>query len=145
MIHLRTCQRCLSRFWKQSVHCRSLHRSNLKKAFDTVNHEILLDKLNLFISFFLYLITSTIYCGIHNRAGLQLKCVLTDNPPSPGEVDYTNGIYVPYSFRIVVWVLLRPTRTNQWKCCETGPYPRKLESLIVCRCHCKGALSPQLF
>ena len=96
-----------------SIHCRSLHRSNLKKAFDTVNHEIILDKLDLFISFFLYLITSTICRGTHNRAGLQFKCVLTDNPPGPGEVDYTTGVYVPYSFRIVVWVLLRPTRTNQ--------------------------------
>ena len=37
----------------------------------------------------------------------------------------------PYSFGIVMWVLLCPTRTNQWKCCETGPtvfrpYPRRL-------------------
>ena len=55
------------------------------------------------------LITSTIWCGTHNRAGLQFKCVLTDNPPSPGEVGHTTGVYVPYSFRTVVWVLLRPT------------------------------------
>ena len=33
----------------------------------------------------IYLTTSTIWCGRHNRAGLQFKCVLTDNPPSPGE------------------------------------------------------------
>ena len=49
-----------------------------------------------------------------------------------------------------MWVLLLPTRTNQWKCCETGPtgfrpYPRRLESLIICRCHYKVALSSQLF
>ena len=101
-----------------------------------MNHERLQDKLNLFIiSFF---ITSTICCGTHKRAGLQFKCVLTDNPPRPGEVYYTTGVDVSFSFRIVVWVLLCPTRTNQWKCCETGPYPRKIESLTVCRCHCKG-------
>ena len=41
--------------------------------------------------------------------------------PQPVKVDHTTGIYDPYSFRIVMWVLLRPTRTNQWKSCETGP------------------------
>ena len=91
-----------------------------------------------------YLITSTIWCGTHNRVSLQFKCVLADNPLSPGEVGHTTGVYVPYSFRTVVWVLLRPTRTDQWKCCETGPtvfrpYPRRLESLTICRCHCKGS------
>ena len=44
---------------------------------------------------------------------------------------HTSGVYVPYSFRTVVWVLLRPRRTDQWNCCETGPtvfrpYPRRL-------------------
>ena len=72
------------------------------------------------------------------QSGAPIKCVLTDNPPRPGEVYYTTGVDVSFSFRIVVWVLLCPTRTNQWKCCETGPYPRKLERLTVCRCHCKG-------
>ena len=60
------------------------------------------------------------------------------------KVDHNTGVYVPYSFRTVVWVLLRPTRTDQWKCCETGPtvfrpYPRRLESLTICRCHYKGS------
>ena len=41
--------------------------------------------------------------------------------PSPVEVGHTTGVYVPYSFRTVVLVLLRPTWTDQWKCCETGP------------------------
>ena len=67
---------------------------------------------------------------------LQFNCVLADNPPSPGEVGHTTGVYVPYSFQTVVWVLLRPTRTNQRRWCETGPtvfrpYPRRLESLTV--------------
>ena len=57
---------------------------------------------------------------------------------------HTTWVCVHYSFRTVVWVLLRPTRTNQWKCCETGPtvfrpYPKKLESLTICRCYYKGS------
>ena len=63
--------------------------------------------------------------------------------PQPVKVGHTTGVYVPYSFRTVVWVLLRPTRTDQWKCCEMGPtvfrpYPRRLESRTICRCHYKG-------
>ena len=64
--------------------------------------------------------------------------------PQPVKVCHTTGVYDPYSFRIVMWVLLRPTRTDQWKCCETGPkvfypYPRRVESLTICRCHYKGS------
>ena len=49
----------------------------------------------------------------------------------PVEFGHTTEVYVPYSSRTVVWVLLRPTRTDQWKCCETEPtvfrpYPRRL-------------------
>ena len=63
---------------------------------------------------------------------------------NPVKVDHTTGVYKPYSFWIVMWVLLRPTRTNQWKCFETGPtvfrlYPRRLESLTIYRCHYKGS------
>ena len=99
----------------------------------------------LFKIFIYFLITSTIWCGTHNGVGLQFKCVLTDNPPIPGEVVHTTRVFVPYSFRSVVWVLLRPTRTNKWKCCETlptvfCPYLRRLESLTICRCHCKGSI-----
>ena len=70
--------------------------------------------------------------------------------PQPIKVRHTTGVCDPYSFRIVMWVLICPTRTNQWKCCETGPmvfrpYPRRLESLTICRCHYKAALSSQLF
>ena len=62
----------------------------------------------------------------------------------PVKVGHTTGVYDPHSFRIVMWVLLRPTRTNQGKCCETGPtvfrpYPRRLESLTICRCRYKGS------
>ena len=44
--------------------------------------------------------------------------------PQPVKVGHTTGVYVPYSFQTVVWVFLRPTRTDQWKCCETGPTNR---------------------
>ena len=33
--------------------------------------------------FIIYLITSTIWWGTHNRVRLQFKCVLVDNPPPP--------------------------------------------------------------
>ena len=64
--------------------------------------------------------------------------------PQPLKVGHIKEIYEPYSFRIVLWVLLRPKRTNPWKCYETGPtvflpYPRRLESLTICRCHYKGS------
>ena len=38
--------------------------------------------------------------------------------PQPIKVYHTTGVYDPYSFWIVMWVFLHPTRTNQWKCCE---------------------------
>ena len=53
-----------------------------------------------------------LWCGTHNGAGLQFKCVLTDNPPSPGEAGHTTKVYAPYPFQTVAWVLLRPTRTR---------------------------------
>ena len=66
-------------------------------------------------------------------------------PPNPWcewcvKVGHTPRVYVPYSFRTGVWVLLRPTRADKCKCCEkeptvSRPYPRRLESLTVSRCH----------
>ena len=40
----------------------------------------------------------------------------------PTQYHNPTGVYEPYSFRIVMWVILRPTRTNQGKCCEKGTY-----------------------
>ena len=33
--------------------------------------------------------------------------------PQPIKIDHTTGVYDTYSFRIVMWVLLHSTRTNQ--------------------------------
>ena len=54
-----------------------------------------------------------LFTGSHydHKVILILRSVLTDNPPSPGKVGHKTGVYVLYSFRTVVWVLLRPTRT----------------------------------
>ena len=56
----------------------------------------------------------TLFTGSHydHEVIPILRSLLTDNPPSPGKVGPTTGVYVPYSFRTVVWVLLRPTRTR---------------------------------
>ena len=35
--------------------------------------------------------------------------------PQPVKDGHTTRVYVPYSFQTVVWVLLHPTRTDQWK------------------------------
>ena len=107
----------------------------------------LLFPLILFTSLFLYQLFCTQGCpermctnGTHRS---HARC----HPypiAQPLKVGHTIGVYDPYSFRIMMWVLLRPTRTNQWKCYETGPtvfrpYPRRLESLTICRCHYKGS------
>ena len=60
--------------------------------------------------------------------------------PQPVKVENTTSVYDPYSFWIVMLVFLHPTRTNQWKCCETGPmvshpYLRRQESLTIWRSH----------
>ena len=63
------------------------------------------------------------------------------NPPIPGKVGHTTGVYVPiHSFRTVVWFFTSHQEPDKWKCCETGrtvfrPYPRRLESLTVWRCY----------
>ena len=80
--------------------------------------------------------------------GTQVPCEVPSalNPTTRKGWPHHRGLYDPCSFRIVMWVLLRPTRTNHWKCCETGPtvfrpYPRRLESLTICSCHYKGSTS----
>ena len=98
-------------------------------------------------------LTTYLFTSFSGNRPAQWECVRTGfrshakcHPypiPQPLKVGHTTGVYDPYSFRIVKWVLLRATRTNQWECCKTGPtvfrpYPRRLESLTICRCHYKG-------
>ena len=102
-------------------------------------------KFFLYLFIFIYVITSTIWCGTHNRARLQFKCVLKDNPPSPGKLGHTAGFYTsPTLFEQWCGFFYVPQEPDKWRCCGTGttvfrPYPRRLESLTVCRCHCKGS------
>ena len=41
-----------------------------------------------------------------------LRSLLTDNTPTQERLATPPGVYVPCSFRTVVWVLLRPTSKN---------------------------------
>ena len=51
-----------------------------------------------------------------------LRSLLTDNTPCPGKVGHTTRVYVPCSFRTVVWILLRPTRTRDVNVLWGGTY-----------------------
>ena len=66
--------------------------------------------------------------------------------PQPDHTTWPHhpGLHPLIFFRTVVWILLHPTWTDQWKCCETGPtiflpYPRRQNNLTICRCHYKGS------
>ena len=65
--------------------------------------------------------------------------LITDNPPSPGKVGHTKGVYVSYSLRTVVWVLLSPTRTRHVKVLWDRTY--NFCPYVIT----KAALSSQLF
>ena len=77
-------------------------------------------------------------------------------PPYESEIDHYPGTTC-LLFTTSVWVLQHPTDLiiniliiTCPRASETGPivyhpYPRRLESLTVCRCYYKGSTSPQLF
>ena len=78
--------------------------------------------ITMFIYLFIYLFTS--FSGHRPaqrecaRTGLRSHARCHPYPiPQPVKVGHTTGVYDPYSFRKVMWVLLRPTRTKQGKCC----------------------------
>ena len=77
----------------------------------------------LFIHLFIYQLFRTQACpeGMCTN-WTQIPCGVPSSPiPQSVKVNHTTAVYAPYSFRIVMWFLLRPTRTNQWKCCGTRP------------------------
>ena len=98
--------------------------------------------LSLFI--FIYLITSTIWCRTHNRAGFQLSVSLQITNPAQERLATPPRSTSPTLFEQWCRFFYVPQEPDKWKCCETGPtvfrpYPRRLENVTVCRCHCKGS------
>ena len=70
----------------------------------------------------------TMFIGSHYNTVLKedhevipiLRSLLTDNPPTPGKVGHTTGVYIPYYFwnsGVGSFVLQEP---DGWKCCETS-------------------------
>ena len=132
---------------------------NTPKEYDNISlhgfHCLCRPIIKIYI-LFIYLFTS--FSGLRPAkrecAQTRLRSHARCHPysiPKPVKIGHTTGVYDPCSFRIVMWVLLRPTRTTLWKCCDMGPtvfrpYPRRLESLSICRCHfTKATLSSQFF
>ena len=81
------------------------------------------------------------WCRTHNRAGLQFKCVVTDYPPTPVVWSTSPGLYV---FAQWCWFFYVPQEQISESALRRDlrffrPYPRRLESLTVYRCHCKGS------
>ena len=67
--------------------------------------------------------------------------VISPHLPRP---HHNTGNHVPYSLRTVSGFFNVPQRVITNKGCETGPtvcrpYPRRLESLTICKCHYKGS------
>ena len=73
-----------------------------------------------------------------------VKSFLTHGPLYiPQKTDHNTGNYMPYSLRRVCGFFYVPQDYEHWGC-ETGPpayrpYPRRLESLTICRCNYKGS------
>ena len=101
-------------------------------------------KFFIYLFIFIYLITSTIWCRTHNRAGFQLSVSLQITNPAQERLATPPRSTSPTLFEQWCRFFYVPQEPDKWKCCETGPtvfrpYPRRLENVTVCRCHCKGS------
>ena len=73
-----------------------------------------------------------------------MKLTLCKAPTRETRPDHYTGNSVPYSLR-QVGSLTSPADYIKLKMWETEPtiycpYPRRLEHLTICRCHCKGSM-----
>ena len=101
-------------------------------------------KFFIYLFIFIYLITSTIWCRTHNRTGFQLSVSLQITNPAQERLATSPRSTSPTLFEQWCRFFYVPQEPDKWKCCETGPtvfrpYPRRLENVTVCRCHCKGS------
>ena len=95
---------------------------------------------------FIYLITSTIWCRTHSRVGFQftVSVSLKITHPAKERMATPLGSTSPTLFEQWCGFFYIPQEPDKWKCFEMGPTafrrcPRRLESLTVWRCHCKGS------
>ena len=92
----------------------------------------------------IYLITSTTLCWIHNRMGSNLSVSLEITHPVQERLATPPGSTYTFFKQWCRFFYIPQEPDVKWKCCERGPtvccpYTRRLESLTVCRCHCKGS------
>ena len=103
---------------------------------------------------FIYLSTYFIYQLFWTQAcpegmctnGTQVPCQVPSLPnPTTHKGWPHHQVYDPYSFQIVMWVLLSPTRKNQWKCCEKSNHLQRqhfLLSYLKTECWSSQGLNP---
>ena len=75
--------------------------------------------------------------AVHNL--IRVKVGYTGAPRTEWVMTHHNRDYFPYSCWIVCGFLTFHTSTLRWGLWLYRPYPRRQESLTICRCHYKGS------